>query len=148
MKIKKYILPVINIIISILGIISLFAFKMSENVTYLMMMTVIIGWLIPYFVPLISGLAFLNESHYKSSLILNIASILMIIFVIIMIKILYDKHMLFMLIDYIVILVINLVNIVYLFLILKDDYKKNKKKKKKEKEKLKRMKEENNGAIL
>ena len=34
MKVKKYILPVVNILISVLGIISLFVFKMSEYVVY------------------------------------------------------------------------------------------------------------------
>lgn len=148
MKIKKYILPGINILISVLGILSLLIFRMSENVIYIMMMTVMIGWIIPYFVPLITGIALINKSHYKRALVLNIVSILMIIFLIVMIKILYDKKMLFMLVTYIIFVIINIVNSVYIGIIVKSEYEKNKGKRQKEKEKLKKMKEENNGAII
>ncbi len=148
MKVKKYILPVVNILISVLGIISLFVFKMSEYVVYIMMMTAMIGWIITYLVPFITGIALLNKSHYKRALVLNVASLIMGIFIIVMIAILYDKHFLFMLVAYIVIVVINIVNIIYISRILKKDYDKNKSKRKKEKDKLKKMKEENNGAIL
>lgn len=148
MKIVKYLLSGINILISIIAIISLFVFKMSENVVYIMMMSVMIGWIIPYFGPLITGLAILNDSHYKRALIFNIISILMIIFLLIMIKILFDKKMIFMLVTYIVILVINIINIIYLSLIVKKDYDKNKDKRKRAKEILKKKKEENNGAVL
>lgn len=148
MKIKKYILPGINILISVLGILSLLIFRMSENVIYIMMMTVMIGWIIPYFVPLITGIALINKSHYKRALVLNIVSILMIIFLIVMIKILYDKKMLFMLVTYIIFVIINIVNSIYIGIIVKSEYEKNKGKRQKEKEKLKRMKEENNGAII
>ena len=148
MKLVKYLLSGINILISIIAIISLFVFKMSENVVYIMMMSVMIGWIIPYFGSLITGLAILNESHYKRALIFNIISILMIIFLLIMIKILFDKKMIFMLVTYIVILVINIINIIYLSLIVKKDYDKNKDKRKRAKEILKKKKEENNGAVL
>ena len=148
MEIKKYILPGINILISVLGILSLLIFRMSENVIYIMMMTVMIGWIIPYFVPLITGIALINKSHYKRALVLNIVSILMIIFLIVMIKILYDKKMLFMLVTYIIFVIINIVNSVYIGIIVKSEYEKNKGKRQKEKEKLKKMKEENNGAII
>lgn len=148
MKIKKYILPGINILISVLGILSLLIFRMSENVIYIMMMTVMIGWIIPYFVPLITGIALINKSHYKRALVLNIVSILMIIFLIVMIKILYDKKMLFMLVTYIIFVIINIVNSIYIGIIVKSEYEKNKGKRQKEKEKLKKMKEENNGAII
>ncbi len=148
MEIKKYILPGINILISVLGILSLLIFRMSENVIYIMMMTVMIGWIIPYFVPLITGIALINKSHYKRALVLNIVSILMIIFLIVMIKILYDKKMLFMLVTYIIFVIINIVNSIYIGIIVKSEYEKNKGKRQKEKEKLKKMKEENNGAII
>ena len=148
MKIKKYILPGINILISVLGILSLLIFRMSENVIYIMMMTVMIGWIIPYFVPLITGIALINKSHYKRALVLNIVSILMIIFLIVMIKILYDKKMLFMLVTYIIFVIINIVNTIYIGIVVKSEYEKNKGKRQKEKEKLKKMKEENNGAII
>lgn len=144
----KIVLSGINILISLIAIVSLFVFKMSENVVYIMMMTAMIGWIIPYFGPLITGLAILNESHYKRALILNIVSILMIIFILIMIRILYDKKMSVMLITYLVLLVINIINVIYIGRIVKKDYDDNKDQRRKDKELLKKKKEENNGAIV
>ncbi len=144
----KKVLSGINILISLIAIVSLFVFKMSDNVVYIMMMTAMIGWIIPYFGPLITGLAILNESHYKRALILNIVSILMIIFILIMIRILYDKKMSVMLITYLVLLVINIINVIYIGRIVKKDYDDNKDQRRKDKELLKKKKEENNGAIV
>ena len=71
-KIKRRILGIINIILPIiLGIILLFA-DLSESVIYIMVMTLIIGWAIPFAVPIVTGLTIIYRKQPKLALIFNI----------------------------------------------------------------------------
>lgn len=140
---KKFpkILSIINIIIPIILLFILLIAKLSEDTIYIMMMTVIIGWLIPYITPLITGLALLNKSHHKRALLLNICSILLSIFCISMIIILFDKHFIIMLIEYIIIIILNIINTIYLIIYIK-------KHPNLENKRIKEIKKKNNGAIV
>ena len=81
--IKENILAILNVIIPIISLVFLLFAKLSENVIYLMMISALIGWILPYFVPLITGISMLNKSHYKLSLIFNIIGLLLCIMLLI-----------------------------------------------------------------
>lgn len=138
---KHNILAYLNIFTPILLLIILLITKLSENSIYIMMMTVIVGWLIPYFTPLITGLALINKTHFKRAIILNISSIFLSIYCLIMICVLYDKNFLIMLIEYILIIIINIINTIYIIIYLKRHPNL-------ENKKIKEIKKNNNGAIV
>ena len=99
-KIKRRILGIINIILPIiLGIILLFA-DLSESVIYIMVMTLIIGWAIPFAVPIVTGLTIIYRKQPKLALIFNIVNLLLCTMIILLCIYLYDKKMLTMIIDY------------------------------------------------
>ena len=145
-KLKRRILGIINIIIPIvLGIILLFA-DLSENVIYIMVMTLIIGWAIPFAVPIITGLTIIYKKQPKLALIFNIVNLLLCIMIILLCIYLYDNKMLTMIIDYSIIGLLSIINIIYFIIYLKKHLKKNNLKE--EEKEIKRIKEKNNGAIV
>ena len=146
-KIKENIIPVLNIIISLtLGIILLFS-KLSDNTIYIMVMSLIVGWAIPYLVLLITGITMLYKIHYKLTLIFNIINILLCILLLFLVISIYDNKMLVFLVDYIIIGIMSITNVIYFIITIKLDQK-IQTSKKKENEEIKRIKKENNGAIV
>ena len=124
-KIKRRILGIINIILPIiLGIILLFA-DLSESVIYIMVMTLIIGWAIPFAVPIVTGLTIIYRKQPKLALIFNIVNLLLCIMIILLCIYLYDKKMLTMIIDYSIIGLLSIINIIYFIIYLKKHHKKN-----------------------
>ena len=145
-KIKRRILGIINIILPIiLGIILLFA-DLSESVIYIMVMTLIIGWAIPFAVPIVTGLTIIYRKQPKLALIFNIVNLLLCTMIILLCIYLYDKKMLTMIIDYSIIGLLSIINIIYFIIYLKKHHKKNNLKE--EYKEKKRIKEKNNGAIV
>jgi amino acid transporter len=147
---KNKILPLINIIVSIiLGIILLLA-DLSENTMYIMIMTLIIGWAIPYIVLLVTGISMVYNYKPKLSLTLNIINVILCIVLLLYITSIYDKKMIVFLITYIIIGIISIVNSIYYIIYIKNDQERinNKIRRKNEKEKIKKIKKENNGAIV
>lgn len=149
-KIKKNILPIFNIIISlILGIILLLS-ELSENSVYIMVMTLAVGWAIPYLVLLITGITMLYKTNYKLTLTFNIINILLCMLLLFLVISIYDKKMLIFLIEYIIMCITSIINSIYYMIIIKNDKNRieNKINKNKEKEEIKRIKKANNGAIV
>lgn len=145
-KIKRRILGITNIILPIiLGIILLFS-DLSESVIYIMVMTLIIGWAIPFAVPIVTGLTIIYRKQPKLALIFNIVNLLLCIMIILLCIYLYDKKMLTMIIDYSIIGLLSIINIIYFIIYLKKHHKKNNLKE--EYKEIKRIKEKNNGAIV
>lgn len=145
-KIKRRILGIINIILPIiLGITLLFA-DLSESIIYIMVMTLIIGWAIPFAVPIVTGLTIIYRKQPKLALIFNIVNLLLCIMIILLCIYLYDKKMLTMIIDYSIIGLLSIINIIYFIIYLKKHHKKNNLKE--EYREIKRIKEKNNGAIV
>lgn len=138
---KDNLLAILNITVSIISVIFLLFTKLSENVIYLMMISVFIGWVIPYIVPLITGLSLLNKSHYKLSLVFNIVSLLLCIMLLVFTIRLFDKKFMVFLIEYSIFILLHIINIIYYIKYLKKhpnlEYKK-----------IKKIKKENNGIIV
>jgi len=140
-KIKANKLPFLNIITSLVFLAILIFSKLSENVIYLMMMTLLIGWAIPYFVILLTGLSMLRKKFYKLGLIFNICNILLIIMLIIFCIRLFDKYFIILIVEYSIILIISIINIIFYIKYLK-------KHPNLENIAIKKAKKENNGAVL
>lgn len=140
---KETILLVSNLLIPIILFIVLLFSKLSDNTMYFMIMSIMIGWLIPYIVLLITGLAMLNIKHPKITLIFNFVNILLCIMLLALIIQIYDNKFLVFIIEYSIILLTSIINVIYLFIYIKKypyiD---------KDKEEIKRIKKENNGAIV
>lgn len=140
-KIKENLLPLLNIVSSLIMFIILLFSELNENVMYIMIMTLIVGWAIPYCVLLITGLSMLYSKKHYLTLIFNIVNILLCIFLLFFIIKLYDKTLLVLLIEYIITIIFSTINIIYYIIYIKKhpDI---------ESQKIKKLKKENNGAIV
>ena len=68
-------LKVINILLPIVLFLILLFSKLSEKTVYIFVMTLFIGWALPYFVLLITGFAQVKNLFHKLGLTLNIISV-------------------------------------------------------------------------
>ena len=134
-------LKVINILLPIVLFLILLFSKLSEKTVYIFVMTLFIGWALPYFVLLITGFAQVKNLFHKLGLTLNIISIPMSILLLYLVITIYDKKLLIFIIEYIIIIVMNILNIVYYIRYIKSHPNE-------ENERIKRIKKENNGAIV
>lgn len=134
-------LKVINILLPIVLFIILLFSKLSEKTVYIFVMTLFIGWALPYFVLLITGFAQVKNLFYKLGLILNVISVPMSILLLYLVITIYDKKLLIFVIEYIIIIVVNILNIIYYIRYIKSHPNE-------ENERIKRIKKENNGAIV
>ncbi len=135
------ILALTNIIIPIILFIILLFTNLGENVLYYIALSLIIGWAIPYFVLIITGLSMYKINHPKLTFAFNFINILLIIILIFFIIKLYNNDLIIFLVENIVILVISLINLIYFILYIK-------RKPDIESKKIRKIKDENNGAIV
>lgn len=134
-------LKVINILLPIVLFLILLFSKLSEKTVYIFVMTLFIGWALPYFVLLITGFAQVKNLFHKLGLILNVISVPMSILLLYLVITIYDKKLLIFVIEYIIIIVMNILNIIYYIRYIKSHPNE-------ENERIKRIKKENNGAII
>lgn len=137
---KEKVLMLTNIILPlILFAILLFA-ELSEKFMSIISLTLIIGWALPYFVLIITGLSIYNKSHKKLGLTLNILNIILLIFLIILISSIIEKKLVLILVEYILMLIISLINSITFIIYLR-------KNRDPEIDKIIKTKKENNGII-
>lgn len=134
-------LKVLNIVLPLLMFVLLLIFKLSEKTVYLFVMTLIIGWALPYFVLLITGFAQVKNLFHKLGLTLNILSIPLCILMLYLISSIYETKQIIFIIEYIIIMIMNILNIIYYIKYIKTHPNE-------ENERIKRIKKENNGAIV
>jgi hypothetical protein len=106
-------LKIINISLPIVLFIILLLSKLSEKTVYIFVMTLFVGWALPYFVLLITGLAQVKNLFHKLGLTLNILSIPMCILLLYLVITIYDKKLLIFIVEYIIIVLMNILNIIY-----------------------------------
>lgn len=140
---KETILLFSNLLIPIILFIILLFSKLSDNTMYFMIMSIMIGWLIPYIVLLITGLSLISIKHPKITMIFNFVNILLCIMLLALIISIYDKKFLVFIIEYSIIMLTSIINVIFLFIYLKKHPVIDT-----EKEEIKRIKKENNGAIV
>lgn len=134
-------LKILNIFLPIIMFGLLLVFKLSEKTIYLFVMTLIIGWALPYFVLLITGFAQVKNIFHKLGLTLNIISIPLCILLLYLVVSTYEPKQLIFIIEYSIILLMNILNSIYYIKYIKTHPNE-------ENEKIKRLKKENNGAIV
>ncbi len=135
-------LTLLNIIIPIILFIILnFTTKIDEQIISIITITLFIGYLMPYFVLLITGICMLTKTHYRLSLIINILNIILSLMFIILIASIINKNLIVMLITYIIIAINSIINIIYLIVYFK-------KYPNLENIRIKEKKQKNNGAIV
>lgn len=134
-------LKILNILLPILMFILLLVFKLSEKTIYLFVMTLIIGWALPYFVLLITGFAQVKNLFHKLGLTLNILSIPLCIIMLFLVISIYEPKQLIFIVEYSIIIIMNILNIIYYAKYLKDHPDE-------EIEKIKKAKKNNNGAVV
>ena len=110
----KKILSIINIVVPILLFGLLFFFNPGTNFIYIMMMSLFVGWLIPYFNLLITGLSIHRDKHSKLTLIFNIFNVLLNILLLFLIVLIMEKSFIIFIVEYSIMLVISIINIIYL----------------------------------
>lgn len=139
---KRKILALLNIIIPILSLILIyFNTNIDEALLYIIVLTLVIGFIMPFFVLLVTGLTILNESHQKITIIANILSIILNIILIYLLIITLNKNLILVLVTFIIILLLNIINIIYLTKYIKNNPKD-------EDIDIKKHKDNNNGAII
>jgi hypothetical protein len=110
----KKILSIINIVVPFLLFGLLFFFNPGTNFIYIMMMSLFVGWLIPYFNLLITGLSIHRDKHSKLTLIFNIFNVLLNILLLFLIVLIMEKSFIIFIVEYSIMLVISIINIIYL----------------------------------
>jgi hypothetical protein len=134
-------LKVINIVLPLIMFALLLVFKLSEKTIYLFVMSLIIGWALPYFVLLITGFAQVKNLFHKLGLTLNILSIPLCLLMLFFISSIYEPKQIIFIIEYIIIIIMNIINIVYYIKYIKSHHNE-------ENERIKKLKKENNGAVV
>ncbi len=145
---NKYLLPFVNIIVPIILFIIVLFSELSDNMMYVIIMTVMVGWLIPYIVLLVSGISMLRGLKEKLILVFNILNVLVCLMNITLSVVLYDHKMLIIIVEYVVIMIISIVNVLVLFNKFKILQREKRKILKKENNILKEEKNKNNGALV
>ncbi len=145
---NKNLLPFINIVVPIIMFILVLFSKLSDNMIYVMIMTIIIGWFIPYIVLLVSGISMIRGLKEKLILIFNILNILVCLMDIILSIILYDYKMLIIIIEYVIMMIISIANVLVLFKKVRKSQQEKRKMIEEENKILKEEKNKNNGALV
>ena len=112
----KKALGIINIVLPIILFIALQFFNMSPSFVNIMTLTLIIGWILPFIFPIITGICMLLDIHHKKSIAINIITIILLILIIYLIIQLYDSKLLHILIIYIILAVLKIINSIYLII--------------------------------
>jgi len=139
----KKILSIINIILPILLFSLLFLFDYSDNIIYIIIMSLFVGWIIPYINLMITGLSVMIDNHHKLSLVFNILNILLNALLIFLIALIYEKKFLIMIVEYAIMLILSIINTFY----FKKKVDEDSITEKKEYAKIKKIKKENDGII-
>lgn len=139
----KKILSIINIILPIILFSLLFLFDYSDNIIYIIIMSLFVGWIIPYINLMITGLSVMIDNHHKLSLVFNILNILLNALLIFLIALIYEKKFLIMIVEYAIMLILSIINTIY----FKKKVDEDSITEKKEYAKIKKIKKENDGII-
>jgi len=140
----KKVVSKLDIILPIIMLLVLLITKLSENAIIIITMTLFIGWVIPYFINILTGIILHKETHIKLGLIANILSLILSLILIIFIIRIIDSKLIIFLIEYIVLLILNILNIIC----IKKYQKENPDEQTIEKRTIKEKKKNNNGAIV
>ena len=137
-------LAICDILIPLILLGILLFVKLSDNTVVILMLTLFIGWVIPFFINILTGITLIKDTHQRIGRIANFFNIILTLIIIILTIRLIDKKLIVMLIEYIILLILSVCNYLYL-----RKYKKEHPSKSTiEKKNIKEKKKKNNGAIV
>ena len=116
MKHRKKLIA-LNILIPLIMFIAVLLTGLTSNFMNIVTFTLVVGWALPYLALILTGLAILNNSHRKLSLIINIFNILLTIVLITFVICIMEKALILILIEYIIMLAMSIINTI---MIIKD----------------------------
>lgn len=139
---KEKILALINVLTPIiLYIVSLLTTELDQTLLFILILTLGIGFIMPFISLLITGICIFNKSHYKLSLVLNILNIPLTLFIITLLILVITKNYISFIISFGIIAIISIINTIY-------DIKYIKAHPNLETQLIKKEKKRNNGAIV
>lgn len=116
MKHRKKLIA-LNILIPLVMFIAVLLTGLTSNFMNIVTFTLVVGWALPYLALILTGLAILNNSHRKLSLIINIFNILLTLVLITFVICIMEKALILILIEYIIMLAMSIINTI---MIIKD----------------------------
>lgn len=139
---NKKLLAFLNLIIPVISIITIiYTTSLDEKLLSIILLTLIIGCIMPFIALLITGLSILNNTHQKLSITMNTLSLILSLILIILLILIINKNFIALLISYIIVLILNIINIIYFIKYIKANPNI-------EYINIKKEKEKNNGAIV
>ncbi len=137
---NKKIIAIVNIVLPIILFILMEFFEINDYFIDIVTLTLVVGWLVPFLVNIISGITFLNNSHKKLTFYSNVLSLILCFIILSYLMMIFNRSFIYPIILYSILSVLHILNgIVYLG--------ENRKEKDEELEKIKQAKKKNNGVI-
>lgn len=130
----------INVILPIILLMILLFTNIGDNFVYIISLTMVIGWFLPYVSLILTGISMFNNSHKKLALFLNITSILLSLIIIFLIVKIFEKSFTIALIEYIIITILSTINTIIIYKDITSIIRK-------ESKEINKIKKENNGII-
>ena len=137
-------LAILDIILPLIMLVILLLAKLSDNIVVILMLTLFIGWVIPFFINIITGIVLIKDTHQKIGYIANILNVILCLIIIVLAIRLFDKNLIVLLVEYSILLILSICNCIY----FKKYKKKHPDKSTIEKRTIKEKKKKNNGAIV
>jgi len=138
---KKKLLAIINILLTLIMLIILLIIPISDYFITLIYLTLFIGWALPYFINILICIALFKNTHHKLSIILSFLNIILTELLIYLVIQLLDKNFIIVLIEYIILELLSIANFIHYIIY----FKRNPNPENKE---IKEKKKKNNGAIV
>ncbi len=110
----RKILGIINIITAIVSFILLELSDTGVIFSTIMMLTLFVGWILPFIALLLSGIAIIIYAKYYVSLIFNITNILLTIIILFLCISVYESSLMLIIIEYSIIILLSILNIIYI----------------------------------
>ncbi|MBQ4032112.1 MAG: hypothetical protein II625_10190 [Bacilli bacterium] len=137
-------LAILDIVLPLIMLVVLLLAKLSDNTVVIIMLTLFIGWVIPFFINIITGIVLIKDTHQKLGLIANFFNIILSLIIIVLSIRLFDKKLIVFIVEYTILAILSICNYIY--------FKKYKKthpdKSTIEKKTIKEKKKKNNGVIV
>ena len=109
----RKILGISDIVLSIVGFVILHFIDVSPIFSTIMMLSLFVGWIMPYIGLILSGIGILIHTRYKINIVFNVFNILLCLLMIFLVVKIYNKTFLVFIIEYGIMIVMSILNIIY-----------------------------------
>ena len=137
---KKKILSITDILLPIILFILLEFFEINDYFIDIITLTLVVGWLFPFFINIITGITLLINSHKKLTFYSNILSFILCLIILSYLIMIFNHSFIYPIILYSILGILHIINsMVYII--------EKKKEEEEELEEIKHVKEQNKGII-